>query len=205
MLRDQQLPYWAALDAQPLWRGNRGKGGPVTCPQPNQSPGLLPPPSAASAPDLHGLKMSARRDDLGQGLSQMEGNKEQTSIHSGAPVGLGTQLRKLGCPRLSLPCPLWRPDQSRAGVRGPLPGSCHPSGPFLILTLPSPAPARTGRLDQGVEVSQPHLWSSHAHPVCQYPRPADSEVPRWRIKLISVLYPAFGTQLSTHPGRVGTE
>ena len=70
---------------------------------------------------------------------------------------------------------------------------------------PSRAPARTGRLDQGVEVSQPHLRSSRAHPVCLYPRPADSEVPRWRIKLISVLYPAFGTQLSTHPGRVGTE
>ena len=123
MLRDQQLPYWAALDAQPLWRGNRGKGGPVTRPQLNQSPGLLPPPSATSAPDLHGLRMSARRDDLGQGLSQIEGNKEQTSIHSGAPVGLGTQLRKLGCPRLSLQCPLWHPDQSRAGVWGHLPGS----------------------------------------------------------------------------------
>ena len=194
----------------PYGEGTGARASPVTFPQPqsprkNQSWGLLPPPSAVSASDLRRLWMSARRDDLGQGLSQIEGNKEQMSIHSGAPVGLGTQLRKLGCPQLSLQCPLRCPDQSQAGARGHLLRSCHPSGPFLILTRPSPAPARTGRLDQGVEVSQPHLRSSRAHPVCLYSRPANSEVPRWRIKLISVLYPAFGTQLSTHPGRVGTE
>ena len=51
MLRDQQLPFWAALDAQPLRRGNWGKGQPCDLPpatKPPKEPELGTPASSFS-------------------------------------------------------------------------------------------------------------------------------------------------------------
>lgn len=89
--------------------------------------------------------------------------------------------------------------EARAGQGS---GDLASAAPFLT-SASSPTPAQSERPDPSR--GQSRLRSSCTRSACPLPRPAHAEVSRWRIKLIPILHPGAGTQISSHPGRVGTE
>lgn len=171
----------------------------------NQSPVLLHPLPPAMPQTVADSENVSPVDVVSSRLSQIDINKEQAGAvapeppRSLAPCSGSLAVLGSACHSLRVALAPWtQGGQSRAGVRrprlsSPFPDQRAPPLPQLSPEGPDPGGGRS------------RLRCSCTRSTCSLPRPAHAEVSRWRIKLIPILYPGAGTQISTHPGRVGTE